>query len=134
VEPLNRRQWAFLEVVASRLVPALDDLDGGARERFRAIVGDALGERPAATRRQFSAFLAVLRWLPLLRFGAPFERLPPRRKDRVLRWFQDCPVVRLRQGFWGLKTLVFMGHYARPEIAASLHYAPSFDGNGKLHA
>ncbi len=75
----------ILEVLASRIVPETAALDAAGRERFRAIVTEALAERPAGVQRQFRTFLSLLRLAPLLRFGAPFERLAPERQDAVLQ-------------------------------------------------
>ena len=131
---LRDRQWELLFSVAARLVPEAAALTAAQREEFRAIVADALGDRPEAMRRQFRAFLGIVGRGPLVRFGAPFSALAPERQDRVLRWFQDCPVELLRKGFWGMKALVLMGYYARPAAAAEVGWTPSFRGNEKLHA
>ena len=69
---------------------------------------------------------------PVLRWGRTFRRLDGEARDRWLRWLQDGPVPTLRSGFWGLKSLVFMGYYARPEIGPEIGYEPSFDGNARL--
>ncbi len=133
VSPLSSRQWTFLWTVAERVVPETSRLDPEGRERFEAIVGKALADRPPSVRRQFGLFLRLVRWAPLLRFGAPFHRLAPGRRDAVLRWLMDAPVARLRGGFWGLRALVFMGYYGRPEAWPEVRYTPSFDGNERLH-
>ena len=73
-------------------------------------------------------------WLPLFRWGTSFERLSGPRQDRVLRWLQDAPLTKLRAGFWGLKTLVFMGYYGQPELWPELPYEQLLDGNEALHA
>lgn len=122
----------FLIAVAHRIVPGLGRENPELLARFREIVDGAMAARPAAIRAQFSLFLTLLRWLPALRFGAPLDRLPPRTQDRVLRWFQDGPILRLRQGLWAVKTLVCMGYYGQPEIAARIRYRPSFTGNREL--
>lgn len=131
---LSERQWALLLAVGARLVPEVASLDVELRAGFRAIVADALADRPEGMRRQFRVFLGLVEKAPVVRFGAPFTRLRPKVQDRVLRWLQDCPVELLRKGFWGMKALVLMGYYARPEVGPSLGYTPSFRGNEKLHA
>ena len=133
VTPLDQRRWGTFLAVAARVAPPVAGLDGGGRERFAAIVGTALAGRAPALRRQFALFLTVLRWAPLLRFGAPFERLRPAAQDAVLRWFMDAPAAKLRGGFWGLRALVFMGYYGQPETWGTIAYAPSFAGNERLH-
>lgn len=99
-----------------------------------ALIDQALADRPAAIQRQFSLFLHVLRWAPVARYGRPLDRLAPQQQDSVLRWFQDFPVQVIRSGFWGVRTLVMMSYYARPEVGASIGYQPSADGNAVLHA
>ncbi len=122
-------------VVAESITPEVASLDSGGRARMAAIVDMALMDRDATTRIQFGTFLTVIRLAPVLRFGRAFERLDRDRRDAVLRWFQDCPVSLLRQGFWGLKVLVFMGYYGREETWSEIGYAPDFDGRaGVRHA
>ncbi len=133
METLTAWQWDFLIRLAGRVVPETADLDEEAWARFRAIVEEALGARPPAVRRQFGALLGILRWLPLLRYGRPFEGLAPERQDAALGWFQEAPLRPLRQGFWGLKALVFMGYYGRAEAGAGVGYVPDVAGNDRLH-
>ncbi len=132
METLTEPQWRFVRGLGACIVPELSGLDAAGEARFRAIIDEGLAARPPEVRRQLGLFLKLLRWLPVLRYGAPFERLPPARQDAVLAWFHDCPSSRLRQGFWGLKTLIFMGYYGRAEAGAGIGYAPSFTGNERL--
>src|SRR5262245_40591081 len=88
--------------------------------------------RPPAVQRQISLFLKVMEWLPALRYGAPLSSLAPAKQDAVLKWFHSCPVPIFRKGFWGMKTLVLLGFYGRPEVYDSIGYRPSKDGNSKL--
>jgi hypothetical protein len=119
--------------VAERIVPAAADLDGEGRSRFVAIVSSALADRPSSIQKQFGLFLGILRWAPLLRFGARFDRLRPDRQDAVLRWLLDAPVAKVRSGFWGLRALAFMGYYGQPEVWPRLRYTPASNGNERLH-
>jgi hypothetical protein len=124
----------FLLLVGQRIAPGLARLDEGSRQAVRAIVERAIGARPPAVQRQLGVFLKVLRWAPVGRYGLPFDRLGPAQQDAVLRWFQDSPLAPLRHGFWGVKTLIFMGYYGRPEAGAQIHYRPSRSGNDLLDA
>jgi hypothetical protein len=131
---LSARQWEVVFAVGARLVPEVAALDAARRDEFSAIVETALAQRPAGMRRQLRVFLALIENAPLAHFGGRFTRLGPAAQDRVLRALQDAPVELLRKGFWGLKALVLMGYYARPEAAAEVGWTPSFRGNEKLHA
>ncbi len=134
VKHLSEEQAGLLGVLAARIVPETRELEEAGRERFYAIVDRSLGDRRPRVRRQLAAFLGLVRWLPVLRWGTPFERLAGERQDRFLGWLQDCPVGRLRQGFWALKVLVFMGYYGQVETWPRIGYSPLEDGNEALHA
>ena len=108
--------------------PPSSPLDEAGWKRLHAIVEEALGARPPAMRRQLRLFLRVLSWLPLLRYGRRFTGLDPERRRAVLRTLQDAPVLKLRQGIWGLRTLVYMGYYGQPEIQHELGYRAHLDG------
>lgn len=99
-----------------------------------AAIRTAIAKRPPALQRQLKLFLAILRFLPVARYGAPFERLRTNQQIAMLTWFQCAPVSLLRKGFWGLKALIFMGYYGRPEIGPDLGYRPAANGNDLLRA
>ena len=114
----------LLRTLGPRIAPGVAALDDAGRAAFLKIVEDAVGSRPPGVQKQISLFLAVLRFL--------IDGKAPARQDAVLRWFYSCPIPILRKGFWGVKTLVLLGYYGRPEFGASIHYQPSRDGNAKL--
>lgn len=134
VPSLSEPQWQLLLRIGASIVPEVAVLDDEGRQSFRELIAGALAQRSASMRRQFALFLALLRWLPALRFGRRFDRLDAAHRDAVLRWLLDVPVMRLRNGFWGLRTLVFMGFYGQPRSWAGIGYRPDFDGNRHLHA
>lgn len=131
---LTEDQWSFLALVGERIVPPLAHLDQEGRQRFRRIIATALAERPPGVHKQIRLFLSVVRTAPRLRWGRSYPQLSPEEQERFLRWLQDRAPRRLRQGFWGLKTLVFMGYFGQWELYPSLCYAPTFSGNEKLDA
>lgn len=121
-------------MLAARVVPESATLDDAARNRMVALVEEALAARSPRTLREIALFLFVLRWLPALRYGRPLDRLSAAGQDAALRWFQTSTVALFRKGFWGVKTLVFLGYYGRPEAADAVGYRPSRNGNQFLHA
>ncbi|MBI4052333.1 MAG: hypothetical protein HY400_07485 [Elusimicrobia bacterium] len=129
---LSEKRRAFLWVLASRIVPEAKDLDAQARERFFNLIENALSSKPDSIKRQIALFLFVLKWFPALRYGGSLDRLPPKNQDSALMWFQEAPVALIRKGFWGIKTLIFMGYYGRPEVGEGVHYRPSKKGNELL--
>lgn len=128
MQSLPPRAAERLGAVARRLVPEFAAGDDERRRAFEEIVDHALAARPAAVRRQIGLFLAIVDRAPALRWGRTFRSLDGNRQDRVLRWFQDGPVGLFRTGFWGLRTLVFMGFYGQPAVWPELGYAPRVTG------
>ncbi len=116
-----------LQIVSSIVVPGFATLEQPRRERCLHIIDDALGERPESMRRQLALFLRVLNIAPYFRWGRSLARVDTVASERYLRWFQDAPIAKIRQGFWGLKTLIFMGYYGQSEVWPELGYAPDID-------
>jgi hypothetical protein len=108
--------------VATTVVPEAQRLDGASWDELERIVEDALADRPERLRRQLRLLIYVIDWLPVLRWGRRFRSLAPARRTRLLGALQNAPFLLLRRGFWGLRTLVLMGYYARPAAAAALGY------------
>lgn len=114
------------------LVPGASAATAEECSRAGEIIEHALASRPASVQRQVALYLGLLRWLPLLRHGAPLFRLTPERQQAFLHSMESSRLSLLRKGFWGIRTLAFMGHYGRPEVGATLGYEPSKSGNDAL--
>lgn len=108
--------------VAVTVVPEAATLDAAAWRDLEAIVEQAIAQRPPALQRQLGALLRAVELLPLARYGRRFTALDPLRRTRVLHALERAPILLLRRGFWGLRTLVLMGYYARPAAAAAIGY------------
>ncbi|HEX6589207.1 MAG TPA: gluconate 2-dehydrogenase subunit 3 family protein [Longimicrobiales bacterium] len=108
--------------VASIVAPATAALDEAGWQRVEDIVEHALAERPARMRRQLVVFIRLIDGLALARHRRRFRSLDHARATRLLESLQDSPVLLLRRGFWGLRTLVYMGWYAQPETARRIGY------------
>jgi len=134
VASLSSPQQALLRSLAARIVPAAAALGTAEQAEMMHLIAEALSDRTPEVRRQFAAFLTLVRWAPAARYGRPFDALAPERQDAVLRYLQDCPVQLLRAGFWGVRTLILMGFYARPAAGATFGYTPVLDGNAVIHA
>jgi hypothetical protein len=103
-------------------VPEAVALTAAEWTELEAIVEDAVAKRPPALRRQLRLFIRLLNLLPVLRWGRTFERLDPARRARFLASLERSRLFLLRRGFWGVRTLVFMGYYARPSAYAQIGY------------
>ena len=108
--------------LAITFVPEARDLDERAWAEADAIVEAFLASKPEGIRRQVVLLIRLLNLLPLLRWGRPFTALDAGRRLRFLAALQDAPVLLLRRGIWGLRTIAFMGYYSRTEAAAAIGY------------
>lgn len=112
----------IFRALATTIVPDAARLDERAWGDVERIIESALATRPARMRRQLALFVRALELIPIPRHGRRFTSLDAERRARVLRAVQDSPLLLLRRGFWGLRTLVYMGYYARPEGASATGY------------
>jgi hypothetical protein len=46
----------------------------------------------------------------------------PTRRAKFLEEVERSPLLLVRRGFWGIRTLIMMGYYARPEAKAEIGY------------
>jgi len=115
---------AVFRAMVVTVVPEAKQLDEPGWLAVEALVEDALEFRPRALRGQLQLFLRAIEWLPVVRYGRTFTRLGDMQRSRVLRYLQDHPVERIRCGFWGLRTLAYLGYYGRREGAHGIGYRP----------
>ena len=107
----------ILRAIGTTVVPEAVQLDDTGWLAVERIITTALALRPPALRRQLLIFVRLIEWAPLLRYGKRFSRLDATRRTRFLTGLENASLLALRRGFWGLRTLVFMGYYGRPEAA-----------------
>ena len=108
--------------IAATVVPEAERLDEKAWGEVERLVEKTLEPRDAAIKRQLALLIRAIGFLPLLRFGRPFTRLTAGERTRFLAALENSPVLLLRRGFWGLRTLVYLGYYARPEAGREIGY------------
>jgi hypothetical protein len=120
--------------VARTVVPETAGLGEPGWERLEAIVEAALAQRPPRMRRQLAVFLRLIDWMAVPRHGRRFRSLGDGPRARLLEGLQDSPVLLLRRGFWGLRTLVFMGWYAQADTAERVGYGAHLRGWAGPHA
>lgn len=121
-EPVLPALRVPFRAIATTVVPEAATLDATQWAALEGIVEDALARRPARMRRQLALLIRLIEHLPLLWSGRRFSGLAAVARTRLLVRLQNAPVLLLRRGVWGLRTLVLMGYYARSEAAASIGY------------
>lgn len=133
LEPLGAVRPVF-RAVARTVVPEAAALEEEGWREVEEIVGAALRDRPAALQRQLRLLLEVIHWLPLPRWGRTFPRLSTDARRRVLQGFQEAPLLVLRRGFWGLRTLCLMGYYGREGAREEIGYRARLRGRREREA
>lgn len=128
VAPVLASSRATFRAVACTVVPGADALDDADWTEVERIIEIALAARPEKVRRQLATFLRLLRWMPVFRHGRRFDRLEPPRRAHVLERLERSPILLLRRGFWGLRTLILMGYYGRPAGSREIGYRASKNG------
>lgn len=117
-----------LHAIATTIVPETSSLDPRAWSEVEAVVARALASRPPRLQRQFVVFLRLLQALPLVRYARPFTALSERHRTAFLGSVERSRLLLVRRGFWGVRTLIFMGYYTRDDVAQSIGYRPSATG------
>ncbi len=113
---------APFRALTQTFVPEAADLDERGWTDLEAIAERFLAARPAPVRRQVALLIRVLQLAPLARWGRPFTSLDAARRTRFLEALQDAPLLLLRRGVWGLRSVAFMGYYGRDDAARAIGY------------
>lgn len=118
------QQWSgrSFRAIAETVVPELTTLDNAAWDSVTAIITRAVSQRPRRMQRQLGMFLRILNVLSLLRYGKFIHSLAPSVRTTFLANIQNSNLLLFRRGFWGVRTLVLMGYYARPEARSVVGY------------
>ena len=119
---------ATFRAVAATVVPEAVALDSAGWDALEQLVERALSSRSERLRSQFVLFMRLIEYLPVARHLRRFTRLDPLQRTAVLKRLEQSPVLLMRRGFWGLRTLVMMGYYAQADVQARLGYRAHPDG------
>jgi hypothetical protein len=111
-----------LRAIAETVIPAAAALEPDGWASLERVITGAVLARPPRMQRQLAFFLQAIEWLPLLRYGRPFSKLLPTRRQQVLESLQDSRLLLIRRGFWGLRTLILMGYYTQGRAIAAIGY------------
>jgi hypothetical protein len=112
----------IVRAIGITVIPEATRLDDAGWSALEETVAAALAARPAAQQRQFLLFLRLVEWLPALQYGHRFTRLDPARRTRFLTGLQDAPLLLVRRGAWGVRTLFLMGYYGQAATAREIGY------------
>lgn len=119
---------ATFRAVAVTVVPEASSLGPDAWAEMERVVEQSLAARPASMQRQLITFLRVIEYMPLLRYLRRFTSLSPERRLIVLTGLQNSGRLLFRRGFWGLRTLIYLGYYTRDDVQGALGYRAHRNG------
>jgi hypothetical protein len=111
-----------LRAIGITVVPEAAQLDEQQWVALEEIVRGALTPRPRVLQRQFILLVRAIQWLAVLRYGRRFTALDATRRERFLGQLQNAPVLLVRRGIWGLRTLLLMGYYGRAAGGRAIGY------------
>lgn len=114
--------------VLRTVVPDAAAMEEGDWLEVEALIEAAMRRRPEKLQRRLVLFFRCVQWLPVLRYGRRFTSLGAPARTRFLSYLEDHPLQLVRTGFWGVRTLVFLGYYGRPQTARVIGYAADSRG------
>lgn len=117
-----------LHALAVGFVPEIAFATAAEWSALEAAVEHAVSTRPPALRRQLALLLRGIGWVARLRYGRALVALSPAERDQLLARLSLSRIALLRRGIWGLRTLIMLGWYTQPEVAAALGYHASAEG------
>ena len=118
----------ILHAIATTVIPETASLDERAWTELDDVIERAVAQRGERVQRQLITFLRLVQTLPIARYAKPFTSLDSARRTAILESLERSRLLLVRRGFWGVRTLVFMGYYTRDDVTESIGYHPSADG------
>ncbi len=92
------------------------------------LVAGTLAAKPPRLLRQLGLFVRIIELLALLHHRRGLETISDHQLRTLLESLERSPLLLIRRGVWGLRTLVFMGYYTRPEAAVAIGYRATTAG------
>lgn len=132
--PGGGRSNARFRAVLNAVVPESVGLGADEWREAQRIIARALATRPPSVRRQIALFMHLLDAMSVVRHRRRFTSLPAADATRLLEALSRSKLVLLRRGVWGVRTLAFMGYYARVEAAHAIGYHAAAGGWAARHA
>lgn len=116
---------ARFRAIVTAVVPEAATLTQDEWSAAAAIVARAVAARTPTMRRQLGIFVRALDMVSFVKHGRTFTTLRPRERAELLASLGASPLLAFRRGVWGVRTLAFMGYYARPEAGRAIGYRAS---------
>jgi hypothetical protein len=112
-----------LRAIGSVILPSPEALDDQGWREAERIIERALAPKPWGVKLQIRLFLKAVNLFPLATTGRTLVNLPLDRRAAFLGRLHRSPVMPLRRGLWGIRTLILMGYYNQKRIREGIGYA-----------
>jgi hypothetical protein len=119
-----------LRAIGSVVLPSPDALDEEGWREAESIIEGALANKPGSMKLQLRLFLRAVNLLPVMTTGKTLVALPLEQRASFLERLHRSPLMPLRRGLWGVRTLLFMGYYNQDRIRRDIGYAADPRGWG----
>jgi hypothetical protein len=119
--------------IMAAVVPESTALSDDEWRAAASIIARAIAMRSPAVRRQLGLFVRALDLVAFVRHGRGLRALSAADRTALLESLSRSRVLAIRRGVWGVRTLAFMGYYARPEAARAVGYRASAAGWAARH-
>ena len=131
--PGGGRANARFRAVLNAVVPEGVALSNDEWREAQAIIDRALTTRPPTVRRKIALFMLLLHATSVVKNRRRFTALPATDAAKLLEALSKSKLLLLRRGVWGVRTLAFMGYYARSNAAQAIGYHASAAGWAARH-
>ena len=126
--PGGGRANARFRAVLNAVIPEGIALSDDEWREAQAIIDRALTKRSPTVRRQIALFMLLLDGMSAVRNRRRFTALPAADATQLLEALSRSKLLLLRRGVWGVRTLAFMGYYARANAARAIGYHATATG------
>jgi hypothetical protein len=126
--PGGGRANAQFRAVLNAVVPESVALTDEEWREAETIIARALAARPSSVHRQIALFMRALDAMALVKHGRRLTALSAADATRLLEATSKSRLLLLRRGVWGVRTLAFMGYYARTDAARAIGYRATAAG------
>jgi len=126
-----------LQAVVTVILPRYPDLDPGVRvaveQDVARYVARQIGSMPSFLRIPYRLALLAFEWLPLLFYGRPFRALPAARSARYLAWWNDAPILAMRDFVRLIRSSALLVYFDHPAVVQQLAARPSVSERREAH-
>jgi hypothetical protein len=118
-----------LQAVVAAILPQYPALDPAVRaaveQEVTRYVARQIGAMPSFLRFPYRVALLTFDWLPLLRYGRPFHNLPPARSAGYLAWWNDAPILAMRDFVRLIRSSALLVYFDHPSVVQELEAQPA---------